>query len=242
VIEASYATADGVGAPTTWVLSNHDVVRHASRLGLSVPGSRPNGIGHGDEQPDEELGLRRARAATLLMLGLPGSAYLYQGEELGLPDHTALPDDLRQDPAFFRTGGAERGRDGCRVPLPWNAAEPGFGFSPTGVTWLPQPAEWSAYAADAQRGVEGSTYETYRTALAVRRAEVLGSGGLAWADGFGDDVVAFTNRDVLVVANLGGTPVPLPVDAQVLHASVDVPVAADGSVALPADATVWLRA
>jgi alpha-glucosidase len=242
VIEASYATADGVGAPTTWVLSNHDVVRHASRLGLSVPGSRPNGIGHGDEQPDEELGLRRARAATLLMLGLPGSAYLYQGEELGLPDHTALPDDLRQDPAFFRTGGAERGRDGCRVPLPWSAAEPGFGFSPTGVTWLPQPAEWSAYAADAQRGVDGSTYETYRTALAVRRSEVLGSGGLAWADGFGDDVIAFTNRDVLVVANLGGTPVPLPAGAQVLHASVDVPVASDGSVALPADATVWLRA
>jgi len=242
VIEASYATADGVGAPTTWVLSNHDVVRHASRLGLSVPGSRPNGIGHGDEQPDEELGLRRARAASLLMLGLPGSAYLYQGEELGLPDHTALPDDLRQDPAFFRTGGAERGRDGCRVPLPWAAGEPGFGFSPTGVTWLPQPSEWSAYALDAQRGVDGSTYETYRTALAVRRAEVLGSGGLTWADGYGDDVIAFVNRDVLVVANLGGTPVALPAGAVVLHASVDVPVGGDGSVTLPGDATVWLRA
>ncbi|GIG19905.1 alpha-glucosidase [Cellulomonas chitinilytica] len=242
VIEASYATADGVGAPTTWVMSNHDVVRHASRLGLSVPGSRPNGIGHGDEQPDEELGLRRARAATLLMLGLPGSAYLYQGEELGLPDHTALPDDLRQDPAFFRTGGAERGRDGCRVPLPWAADEPGFGFSPTGVTWLPQPEAWAAYALDAQRGVDGSTYETYRTALAVRRAEVLGSGGLAWADGFGDDVIAFVNRDVLVVANLGGSPVPLSEGAVVLHSSVDVVVAEDGSTSVPGDATVWLRA
>lgn len=170
VITASYRASDSVGAPTTWVLSNHDVVRHASRLGLPVPGSRPNGIGPDDEQPDEELGLRRARAATLLMLGLPGSAYLYQGEELGLPDHTALPDDVRQDPAFFRTGGAERGRDGCRVPLPWAADEPGFGFSPTGATWLPQPAAWRSYAADAQRGVPGSTYETYREALAVRRA------------------------------------------------------------------------
>ena len=119
VVEASYRASDAVGAPTTWVLSNHDVVRHASRLGLAEPGSRPNGIGHGDEQPDEALGLRRARCASLLMLGLPGSAYLYQGEELGLPDHTSLDDDLRQDPAFFRTGGAERGRDGCRVPLPW---------------------------------------------------------------------------------------------------------------------------
>ncbi|MGY4642906.1 glycoside hydrolase family 13 protein [Cellulomonas sp. URHB0016] len=241
VIAASYASADTVGAPTTWVLSNHDVVRHASRLGLSVPGSRPHGIGRGDEQPDVELGLRRARAATLLMLGLPGSAYLYQGEELGLPDHTLLPDDLRQDPAYFRTGGAERGRDGCRVPLPWAADEPGFGFSPTGVTWLPQPQEWSRYALDAQRGVEGSTYETYRKALAVRRAEVLGSGGLTWADGFGDDVVAFANRGVLVVANLGGTPVPLPAGAQVLHHSAGLAAAADGSLSVPSDVTVWLR-
>ncbi|AEE46443.1 glycoside hydrolase family 13 protein [Cellulomonas fimi] len=241
VIEASYVTADGVGAPTTWVLSNHDVVRHPSRLGLSVPGSRPNGIGVGDEQPDEELGLRRARAATLLMLGLPGSAYLYQGEELGLPDHTALDDDLRQDPAFFRTGGAERGRDGCRVPLPWAADEPGFGFSPTGVTWLPQPASWAPYALDAQRGVPGSTYETYRAALAVRRAEQLGSGGLAWVPDAGEDVIAFTNRDVLVVANLGGSPVPLPAGAQVLVASVEPVTAADGTLAVPADATVWVR-
>src|SRR4029079_19712058 len=119
VVDASYRASDAVGAPTTWVLSNHDVVRHGSRLGPAVTRSRPNGIGHGDEQPDEALGLRRARCASLFMLGLPGSAYLYQGEEPGLPDHTALDDDLRQDPAFFRTGGAERGRDGCRVPLPW---------------------------------------------------------------------------------------------------------------------------
>ncbi|NKY39602.1 glycoside hydrolase family 13 protein [Cellulomonas septica] len=242
VIEASYVTADGVGAPTTWVLSNHDVVRHASRLGLSVPGSRPNGIGVGDEQPDEALGLRRARAATLLMLGLPGSAYLYQGEELGLPDHTALDDDLRQDPAFFRTGGAERGRDGCRVPLPWAAGEEGFGFSPTGVTWLPQPASWAAYALDAQRGVAGSTYETYRAALATRRAEQLGSGGLAWAPGLGDDVIAFVNREVLVVANLGTEPVVLPAGTEVLLASGDTATDTDGAVLVPSDTTVWVRA
>ena len=237
VIEASYVTADSVGAPTTWVLSNHDVVRHASRLGLAEAGSRPNGIGHGDEQPDEELGLRRARAATLLMLGLPGSAYLYQGEELGLPDHTALPDELRQDPAFFRTGGAERGRDGCRVPLPWAADEAGFGFSPTGVTWLPQPASWAAYALDAQRGVAGSTYETYRGALALRRAEHLGTGGLTWDDAFGDEVIAFENRDVLVVANLGADPVELPAGLTVLASSGDLPDA----TTLPGDTTVWAR-
>src|SRR5690606_17781345 len=162
VVTASLGASDAVGAPTTWVLSNHDVVRHASRLGLEVPGTKPNGIGVGDPQPDEELGLRRARAATLLMLGLPGSAYLYQGEELGLPEHTTLDDSLRQDPAWWRTGHTERGRDGCRVPLPWEAKSPGFGFSPTGKTWLPQPETWDRYALDAQVGVEGSTYEMYR--------------------------------------------------------------------------------
>ncbi len=241
VVEASYRAADEVGAPTTWVLSNHDVVRHASRLGLAAPGSRPNGIGHGDEQPDEMLGLRRARAATLLMLGLPGSAYLYQGEELGLPDHTALDDDLRQDPAFFRTGGAERGRDGCRVPLPWAAAEDGFGFSSAGVTWLPQPDAWASYALDAQRGVPGSTYETYRAALQLRRESALGSGGMEWLHGLGDDVIAFLNRDVVVVANLGATPVALPAGARVVLASIDPVTGPDGSVLVPSDATVWAR-
>lgn len=242
VIAASYAVNDSVGAPTTWVLSNHDVVRHPSRLGLPVPGSRPNGIGHGDDQPDEELGLRRGRAATLLMLGLPGSAYLYQGEEFGLPEHTSLDDHLREDPAFFRTGGAERGRDGCRVPLPWSADAPGFGYSPTGATWLPQPASWAAYAADAQDGVPGSTLELYRAALRMRRDERLGTGGAAWEPAYADaaEVIAVRNRDMLVVANLGSTPVALPDGAEVLLASGlpgDTPVGAE----LPGDTTAWLR-
>ncbi len=240
VITASYLASDSVGAPTTWVLSNHDVVRHASRLGLATPGSRPNGIGADDEQPDEELGLRRARCATLLMLGLPGSAYLYQGEELGLPDHTTLPADVRQDPAFFRTQGAELGRDGCRVPLPWSAQEPGFGFSPTGEAWLPQPSTWARYAADAQRGVPGSTYETYRTALRVRRAEALGSGGLTWLPSR-DDVLDLVNRDVRVVANLGTEPVELPAGTRVLLASGPLDAAADGTLLIGSDTTVWVR-
>ncbi|GEA83837.1 alpha-amylase [Cellulomonas sp. A375-1] len=240
VITASYTASDSVGAPTTWVLSNHDVVRHASRLGLATPGSRPNGIGADDEQPDEELGLRRARCASLLMLGLPGSAYLYQGEELGLPDHTTLPDDVRQDPAFFRTLGAELGRDGCRVPLPWAAAEPGFGFSPTGETWLPQPQSFARYAADVQRGVPGSTYETYRTALRVRRAESLGSGGLTWLPS-GADVLDFVNRDVRVVANLGDGPVVLAAGTRVLLASGPLATDDAGALLVGADTTVWVR-
>nr|WP_240675322.1 glycoside hydrolase family 13 protein [Cellulomonas endophytica] len=182
VVTASYAANDEVGAPTTWVLSNHDVVRHATRFGLPDPTERPNGIGPDDVQPDPVVGLQRARAASLVLLGLPGSAYLYQGEELGLPDHTELDPAVRQDPAFFRTGGEELGRDGCRVPLPWSAdpAAPAAGFSPTGESWLPQPAGWGQYAAEAQRGVPGSTFETYRAALRVRRELDLGSGDLTW--------------------------------------------------------------
>ena len=241
VVTASLEANDAVGAPSTWVLSNHDVVRHPSRLGLSVPGSKPQGIGHGDEQPDDELGLRRARAATLLTLALPGSAYLYQGEELGLPEHTTLDDSLRQDPAWWRTGHTERGRDGCRVPLPWEADAPGFGFSPTGETWLPQPEDWSSYALDSQVGVDDSTYEMYRKALRIRRDYRLGSGSLGWVDGLPDctkaNVVAFVNRDVLVVTNLGTEPVAVPGDAQLLQSSS--PLTDDGEI--PGDTTAWLR-
>ncbi len=247
VVTASLSANDAVGAPTTWVLSNHDLVRHPSRLGLAEPGARPNGIGSQDPQPDEALGLRRARAATLLMLGLPGSAYLYQGEELGLPEHTALDDDLRQDPAWWRSGYTERGRDGCRVPLPWARDAPAFGFSPTGASWLPQPAQWASYALDAQKDVPGSTYEMYRAALRLRRDYRLGSGSLAWVEGLaatddaGDDVVAFTNREVLVVANLGPAAVGLPDDAEVLHSSAPLESDEDGRALVPTDVTVWAR-
>ncbi len=130
VIEDSLAADRVVGATTTWVLSNHDVLRHATRLALPVGEPRPNGIGADDPQPDAELGLRRARAATLLMLSLPGSAYLYQGEELGLPEHTSLPDELRQDPTYLRTDHEVLGRDGCRVPVPWTAEGSSLGFGP----------------------------------------------------------------------------------------------------------------
>ena len=131
-ISETLGAAEAVGAPQTWVLSNHDVVRHATRLGFEQsPGLRsPRGIGADDPQPDPALGLRRARAATTVMLGLPGSAYLYQGEELGLPDATRLPDDVRQDPTWERSNHTQRGRDGCRVPMPWEGSTPSLGFGP----------------------------------------------------------------------------------------------------------------
>ncbi|MFC4628508.1 glycoside hydrolase family 13 protein [Promicromonospora alba] len=244
VVDVSLGTMDAVGAPTTWVLSNHDVVRHASRFGLAEIGGRQlNGIAATDPQPDAELGLRRARAATLLMLGLPGSAYLYQGEELGLPDHTALPAEVRQDPSFFRTDGAEPGRDGCRVPLPWVGGAPGNGFGPTGKTWLPQPGVYADLAADRQYGVAGSTYEMYRTALELRRAEKIGTAGLAWVDALAasPDVVSFQVSGVVVVSNLGEAALTLPAEAEVLVASGDL-TTSDGVRAVPSDTTVWLRA
>jgi len=244
VVEASFAAADSVGAPTTWVLSNHDVVRHASRLGLPVGTKRPNGIGVGDPQPDAELGLQRARAATALMLALPGSSYLYQGEELGLPDSTDMPDEFRQDPTWERSGHTERGRDGCRVPIPWEADRPSFGFGPSDSTWLPQPSVYGRYAVDQQVGVEGSTLELYRALLTSRRTLDLGVGALTWVEGYGDDVVAFVNSGVeadgvrtLVVANLGPAPVALPEGAQLILASG--PLGQDGTV--PTDTTVWAR-
>ncbi len=233
-IGTSMSANDEVGAPTTWVLSNHDVVRHVSRFGLP-DGKRPNGIRAGDAQPDHELGLRRARAATLLMLALPGSAYLYQGEELGLPDHTTMDDTARQDPVWERSGFTEAGRDGCRVPLPWEADAPGLGFGPGGATWLPQPDSYAALARDRQVGLPGSTLELYRAALRLRRSSGFGSGALQWLSEDRATVVAFRNRNVIVVANTGDAAVPLP-PGQVLLSSVELP----GDGTLPSDATVWV--
>ena len=235
VINQSMTANATVGAPTTWVLSNHDVLRHTSRFGLPQDQPRPNGIRAGDRQPDAELGLRRARAATLLMLALPGSAYLYQGEELGLPEATDLPDDLRQDPIWWRTDHTVAGRDGCRVPLPWTAADPALGFSPTGASWLPQPAAFRELARDRQRGVAGSTLELYRAALRLRREYGLAAGDVDWQDA-ADGVLAFTSAGLTVVANLSKEAVPLP-SGEVLISST----ALDGDGRLPIDATVWLR-
>jgi alpha-glucosidase len=237
VIAASLAATGAVGAPTTWVLSNHDVVRHPSRFGRGDVEVPRGGIGLDDPQPDEALGLRRGRAATLVMLALPGSAYLFQGEELGLPEHTTLPDAARQDPTWVRSGHTVRGRDGCRVPVPWAPGGPSYGFGPGERSWLPQPASWDRYALAGQRGVAGSTYELYREALRLRRGYSLGDGNLDWLPDTGIDEVSFRNGEVLVIANLGDEPVELPTGARVLLASGDL----DGN-RVPTDTTVWALA
>ncbi|GAA2077259.1 glycoside hydrolase family 13 protein [Microbacterium hatanonis] len=235
VIDESLRAYGAVGAPSTWVLSNHDVVRHASRLGL--PADIPQGAGIGPNtvgKPDPALGLRRARAASALMLALPGSAYIYQGEELGLPEAIDLPDDARQDPTWFRTDGEKYGRDGCRVPLPWTSDGPAFGFSDTGASWLPQPAEWATLARDAQQGDSASTLSLYETMLAERRARGLGAGTLTWVDGAGPDVLSFRNGDLHVLTNIGSAPLELPAGTVVVASE---PL--EGRM-LPPDTTVWL--
>ncbi len=234
VITKTMAADRAVGAPTTWVLSNHDVVRHVSRFGLQDPGASHEGLGQRDEQPDNEIGTRRARAATLMMLALPGSAYLYQGEELGLPEHTTLDDSLRQDPTWFRSEFTRVGRDGCRIPMPWNADAPGLGFSPNGQTWLPQPESYRDLAADRQMETPGSTWRLYHDALAMRKDLGLGRGTLEWVDG-PDTLVAFDNGDVRVMTNVLGDEVALPEGYRVIASSVEL----DGDV-LPTDTTVWL--
>lgn len=175
VITRSLTLAAESGSSSTWVLSSHDSVRHATRYALPPragapvrPGTAWLLTGGTTPEADVAAGLSRARAATLLMLALPGSAYLFQGEELGLPEVADIPDSARQDPTFARSPGRDVGRDGCRVPLPWTSHGPSFGFGPAG-THLPQPRWFSRFAADRQAGDPASTLAMYRAAIALRR-------------------------------------------------------------------------
>jgi alpha-glucosidase len=233
VIDSTLEFHATVGAPPTWLLSNHDVDRHVSRYGRA---DTSFGLDRRDHsQPvDLELGTRRARAAALLTMALPGSVYLYQGEELGLWEVEDIPDELRQDPIWHRTGGADPGRDGSRVPLPWSGLEPPFGFS-AGEPWLPQPKEWRELTVEAQSGEPGSMLALYRRALRVRRAEFVPAAGLAWRPA-PDGVLAFDRGGVACVANLSAGPVELS-GGEVLLASG--PLA--GRLLTP-DTSAWLRA
>ncbi|MEK9987616.1 MAG: glycoside hydrolase family 13 protein [Aquiluna sp.] len=206
-INESFEAFDAVGAPSTWVLSNHDVIRHASRFGGDYGrATASDGIGPDNPQPDNELGLQKARAATLFMLGLPGASYLYQGEELGLPEHTTLAPEHRQDPTFARTNGARVGRDGCRVPLPWAGGGPSNGFSEA-AGWLPQPDAFAHLSRKSQDGIQGSTLELYKSALRLRKKLALGEGSFDWV--LLGDVLSYKNGHITVVHNFGSDPWPL---------------------------------
>jgi alpha-glucosidase len=214
VVRGTLAAVRPVGAEPSWVLSNHDVVRHPTRYG---GGSR---------------GLARARAATLTMLGLPGSAYLYQGEELGL-EEVDVPPESRQDPYWFRTG--KPGRDGARVPIPWRGSRSPYGFGPgKGTPWLPMPDDWAPLTVAAQRKDPDSTWSFYRAVLRARRR--LGERGDAVEIVEGRATVLHLRRgDLTVVCNCGSRPVRLPAGKVVVASGPLV-----GGL-LPPDTAVWLR-
>ena len=215
------ATVALVGAAPTWVLANHDVVREVTRYG------------------DGPVGQRRARAGALLLLALPGSAYIYQGEELGLPEVLDLPADVLQDPIYEQTDGARMGRDGCRVPIPWSGTAQPFGFGPEGSRpWLPQPDSWRALSAQAESEDAASMLVLYRNALALRQF-VRGDAELTWLDDAGEEVLAFRRGDGFAcLVNFGDAAVDLPDGAEVLLASDPSYVA---GAPLTVDTAVWVR-
>ncbi len=220
-----------VGAPATWVLSNHDVTRPVTRYGQADSSFAFERKRFGTAT-DAVRGASRARAAALLVAALPGSLYIYQGDELGLPE-VELPLDAIEDPMHFRSGGVDPGRDGCRVPLPWSGAVTPYGFG--GAPWLPQPEDWAALTVDAQHRDPDSTLNLYRATIALRRRlDDLAGDDLEWLE-LGADVLAFRRGDgTLSITNLGSVPVPLPAHHEVLLASAPL----DG--ALPPDSTAWL--
>ncbi len=241
VIDSNLAFADQTGSSTTWVMSNHDVIRHATRLvipagesGVTFDAENQWYVNHRlDGDLDLDKGLQRAKAATLLMLALPGSSYLYQGEELGLPDVTDIPSDQMQDPQWFRGEGKFKSRDGCRVPLPWSVTGSSFGFG-SGGSHLPQPAWYGKFAVEAQDSVSGSTLELYRSALKLRK-ELMAGEKLTWADSE-PGTLCFEREDGWIsFTNFIGEEVDSP-EGDVLLASTAI---SRGKV--PANSTVWLK-
>ena len=239
VIDDSLRTAQAAGASATWVLSNHDVIRHASRFALPEDADHEAWLLSGGTQPqaDHERGLRRARAATLLELALPGSAYMYQGEELGLPEVAGIAEEDLQDPVWERSSHSRKGRDGCRVPLPWTREGESFGFG--GAPWLPQPSDFGELSAEAQEGREDSTLELYREALRLRHKLVGSDESLRWISTEESEqagVLHFVRPDGWhCITNFNTETKPLP-EGEVLLSSG--PLNGDG---LPGETTVWLR-
>ena len=259
-IDATLAAHAPVGAPSTWVLSNHDVTRPVTRYGRRDTSFAFAAKRFGTPT-DLTLGTRRARAAALLTAALPGTLYIYQGDELGLPEAEDLPRRLLEDPMYFRSGGVDPGRDGCRVPLPWRGSSAPYGFSPApagqessagtvAAPWLPQPADWAGLTVEAQQSDPASMLWLYRQALRIRRAEAsLGDGPLEWLnrDGWPDgggrlpggtsDVLAFSRGGGFVnVSNLSEHPIELPGHSVIILSSSPL----TGGL-LPPDSTAWLR-
>jgi alpha-glucosidase len=241
-IQRTLTEHEPMGAPATWVLSNHDVTRPVTRYGRADSAFAFARKRFGTPT-DLARGTARARAAAMLAAALPGSMYIYQGDELGLPE-VELPRDVIEDPMHFRSGGVDPGRDGCRVPLPWAGTRPPYGFSldPEVATWLPQPPDWADLTVDAQARDAASMLSLYKAALRIRRENPdLGDDRLHWLE-LGADVLAFRRGERTVsMTNLGPVPVPIPAHRRVLLASAPISSLAGSGAALPPDSTVWLE-
>ncbi|WP_329446104.1 alpha-amylase family glycosyl hydrolase [Streptomyces canus] len=239
VIDRTITDLATVGAPATWVLSNHDEARHVTRYGRAHTGvTTPM---HDQGHPtDLALGTRRARAAALLMLTLPGGAYIYQGEELGLYEVEDLPESALQDPTWERSGHTVRGRDGCRVPLPWTGETPPFGFGTflAAAPWLPQPDDWKSYTAEANQADRTSMLQLYRSALRLRRSTPgLRGEEFRWLDSPPGTLLFERGNGLLCAVNLSDGPTPLPDATSPLLASGPL----DKAGLLPPDTTVLLH-
>jgi alpha-glucosidase len=233
-----------VGAPPSWVFNNHDVTRSVDRFDLGLQNRQVSTLERQGDPTKLDLarGTQRARAGALLMLALPGGAYIYQGEELAVPEVRDIPEDRLTDPIWKMSGYKDRGRDGCRVPMPWKSSPAGaFGFSSDLAltpeqSWLPQSSWWGSYSVESQVGVTGSTHSLYSEALAIRKSEPgLGDGPMQWISA-GKDVIAFSRPGNFACYVNFGAPIEIPAGAQVLLSSREI---TDGLI--PTDATVWLR-
>jgi alpha-glucosidase len=237
-IESALAAHAPVDAPATWVLSNHDVTRPVTRYGRA-DSSFAFGSKRAGTPTDLERGTRRARAAALLAMALPGSVYVYQGEELGLPEVEDIPSERRQDPMWHRSGGVDPGRDGCRIPIPWDGDRPPYGFSGPGAErpWLDQPDDWASLTVEAESRSKTSMLALYRAGLRLRREAPWGRETTFQWLAAPESALAFARGDGFAcVVNFGPEPVDLPTGADVLIASDEL----EGG-ALPEDTTVWLR-
>ncbi|AEF40121.1 glycoside hydrolase family 13 protein [Hoyosella subflava] len=241
VIDDAVSQAATVGAPATWVLSSHDIPRPVTRYARSQPefDVQPewDRARWSAEEPDLELGKRRARAAALLQLALPGTAYIYQGDELGLDEVESLPPEVRNDPTWAQSGYTDVGRDGCRVPLPWSGTSPPFGFSPEAShadPWLPQPEHWESRTVLDQQNDNASFVWLYRSAIHLRTALFPAETELEWL-GFAGQVLAFQRGDSQCWVNLGDEPVDLPAGWDVVLES-----SRTHGDSLPSDTAVWM--
>jgi alpha-glucosidase len=216
-IQNSLAATAIENAIPTWTLSNHDVGREVTRYGGGV------------------IGLHRSRAMAMLMLALPGAVFIYNGEELGLPDVLDLPEEVLQDPTWERSGHTERGRDKCRVPIPWSGEDPPFGFSSSADTWLPMPADWSALTVEKQQADADSTLLFFQRALELRRGRSeFGGTDLDWLTAPRGALI-FRRRGGLVCAlNAGKRPMALP-NGELILASAPLEAGK-----LPPDSAAWL--